>query len=124
MFLIKVFHFDTESFHHEVHALAQSYWRRIGWIYSTGLEGCGIALTGAGIGDLIEKALEGEVNYSFKKKTQASKKTIQRFGGWCGEIYTVKSPPPTDRRFEQNSQTFGPLGGWTFKIFPYRGFSI
>ena len=36
LFLIKVYHFDVEEYHPEIHALGKSYWNKISWIYSNG----------------------------------------------------------------------------------------
>lgn len=60
LFLIKVYHFDVEEYHPEIHALGKSYSNKICWIYSTGMEGLGMALVGAGVAELNETAMSGE----------------------------------------------------------------
>jgi len=60
LFLIKVYHFDVEEYHPEIHALGKSYWNKISWIYSNGLEGLGMALVGAGVAELNETGMEGK----------------------------------------------------------------
>jgi len=60
LFLIKIFHYDVEEYHPEIHALGRPYWNKLSWMYSSCFEGIGVALLGEGVGQLITSAVNGD----------------------------------------------------------------